>query len=143
MTSLAILLLLALTVVVGAVWYRKYGGYMPEPYRGRACKGASWKRAFPGAANDDIRTFLGLFVRAFAFRDTQTLQVEPEDKVIEVYRALYMRTGGVDGLELETFAKYIEKEYKVRLESIWSEALTFGALYLHCHGASAITERER
>lgn len=136
MTFITVLALLVVSLALAVLWNKRYGGYMPEPYRSRPCQGFAWKRVFPSSSDEEIRGFLRLFVGAFAYRDMQMLQVGPEDKIIDVYRAQNPQTGGVDGLELETLAAMTEKKYKIDFSVIWAESLTFGALFLACQDAS-------
>jgi len=58
-------------------------------YWRRACTGFAWRRRFPSASNAEIRSFLTLFVNAFAFAEFRRLSFSPDDKPLEVYRALY------------------------------------------------------
>ena len=132
MTAVAIIVALALVLLGFALWSREYGGYMPEPYRGRSCQGTAWRRSFPSASKEDIRAFLSTFAGSFAFRNTQKLQVGPQDEVLAIYRALYLRGGGIDALELETLAQVLEKQYQVEFRDIWHEKLTLGQLFESC-----------
>jgi propanediol dehydratase small subunit len=136
MTFIAVLGLLFVSLALAALWNKRYGGYMPEPYRSRPCQGFAWKRVFPISSDDEVRSFLHLFTQAFAYRETQMLQVGPEDKIIDVYRAQNPQTGGVDRLELESLAAKIEKKYKIDFSAIWAETLTLGALFAACQEAS-------
>ena len=133
MAYIVVLCLSATVLTIFAVWHKRFGGYMPEPYRSRPCQGFMWKRFFPLSSDDEIRTFLHQFADAFGYRNEQKLQVQPEDRIFEVYRSEYPRTGGIDGLELETFALDIEKKYGINFTALWSETLTFGGLYAVCH----------
>ena len=138
LAAVAIFVALALLLAIGALWSKRYGGYMPEPYRSRPCQGAAWKRRFPDASKVEIRVFLREFTEGFAFRESQKLQVGPEDEILTVYRTLYPKLGGMDALEMETFAKHVERRYQVRFSEIWSETLTFGQLFGSCQSASRL-----
>lgn len=142
MTFYAIAVLLVALILLTVLWHKRFGGYMPAPYRSRPCQGFAWKQHFPGSPDDEIRSFLRLFAQAFAYRDVQMLQVSPDDRLIDVYRAHHPKIGGVDGLELETFAAETEKKYKINCSVIWSEALTFGALFAACQDANVIKDTE-
>lgn len=137
MTFIAIFVFSGASIALLALWQKRIGGYMPEVYRNRPCQGFAWKRVFPSSPHDEIRTFLRLFAQAFAYRDAQMLQVSPADRVIDVYRAEHPQTGGIDGLEMETLAANIEKTYKIDFNAVWSEALTFGALFAACLAADS------
>ena len=80
-----------------------------RPYWERACMGIRWRRRFPEAPKTEIREFLDLFVDAFAFRRKRRCRFSPDDKVMEVYRALYPPGGEMDCMELETLCKMLEK----------------------------------
>lgn len=108
------------------------GGFAPEPFRSRRCQGTAWKQSFPEAAKQDIREFLDMFAVSFSFRRSQRLQFAPDDRIMAVYGAIYPGTGWIDGLELETLAMRTERRYGVRLAELWSEGLTFGALFAAC-----------
>ena len=136
MTYVTVIVVACLFFAVVTVWHRRYGGYLPEPYRSRPCQGFAWRRAFPDSSKDEIKDFLRLFGGAFAYREAQKLQVAPEDNVLAVYRAEYPRVGGIDGCELEMFAASVEKAYKIDFVEIWSEAATFGTLFAACQAAS-------
>ncbi len=97
---------------------------LPASIRERRCQGAAWRRAFPDAPKQAIREFLSVFVDAFSFRTSDRLKFCPEDKIIDVYRSVYPKRWLPDELELETFAKDLEKRFGFRLESIWCDQLT-------------------
>ena len=107
----------------------KYGTSLPRPYRSRHCEGRGWREAFPAASKREIRSFLLLFVSAFAFKDVDKLKFGPNDKVWEIYRALYPSRWIPDALELETLANDLRKLHGLELHSIWSEELTLGELF--------------
>ena len=129
-TALVILLSLAVLLFAGTLWSKRYGGYIPEPFRSRSCQGKNWKRAFAESNKEEIRSLLLIFAESFAFRPNQKLQVAPDDKVLTVYRALYPRGDGIDALELETLATKIERKYGFSFNKVWNEELTFGQLFL-------------
>lgn len=132
MAYFVVLSLAALVLTIFAIWHKRYGGYMPKPYRSRPCQGFMWKRVFPRSSNDEIRIFLHQFAEAFNYRKEQKLQVRPEDIILHVYRSKYPGNFGVDGLELEAFALKIERMYGINFTAAWSETLTFGDLYTSC-----------
>jgi propanediol dehydratase small subunit len=107
----------------------KYGAGLPRPYSSRNCEGRGWRRAFPTASKNEIRSFLLLFVSAFAFSDKDKLKFRPDDKILDIYRNLYSSEWLPDALELETLASKLQKQYTLELESIWSDELTLGELF--------------
>lgn len=126
---------LAIPNLLGAVafWVIRFGGYTPEPYRSRPCQGRAWKTAFPQKSKHEIREFLLLFTNAFALRQNQKLQINPNDGILDLYKTIYPTNRfGIDNLELEAFAMGLKKKYKIDFNTIWSEELTFGRLYEYC-----------
>jgi propanediol dehydratase small subunit len=116
-------------VILLSLFWMKFGAILPEKYRLRKCQGAQWRRAFPHATKDDIRSFLLLFTFAFAFRDSEKLKFSPNDGVWEIYRNLYPNRWIPDGLELETLTSEIGTKHAVALRDIWSEKLTLGEIF--------------
>lgn len=95
----------------------------------RTCQGKGWRIAFPSASKQDIREFLAVFVDAFAFSKKERLKLNPEDQVLQIYRAIYPSRWTLDALELETLAKDIEAKYGFSLESILHDKVTLGELF--------------
>lgn len=115
-------------------WIFRFRGYAPEPYSSRPCQGRAWKTTFPEKSKHEIRVFLLIFTNAFAFRQNQKLQINPCDGILELYQTIYPTNHfGIDNLELEAFARDLEKKYKIDFSAIWSEDLTFGRLYESCN----------
>lgn len=99
----------------------------------RRCTGRTWLKAFPSASTDEIRRFLGLFVDAFALPRHRDLKFSPADQVMAVYRSLYPDRGWPDALELETFARGIERTYSIKVGEVWRDDITLGKV---CTGGS-------
>ena len=95
----------------------------------RSCNGAAWRQRFPDSSKDQIREYLEIFARSFAFDLKHGLKFHPDDGIFGVYRTLYPSHGEPDCLELESLAQLISKRYQVDLNSIWRENLTLGDLY--------------
>ena len=108
-----------------------------KAYWQRRCSGRAWKSSFPSAPKQQIRSFLYLFVDAFAFPRHRALQFLPSDRVLSVYRALYPSKGLPDALEVETLAAQLQKTYGVSLSAIWSEELTLGQIFDRCRVPAA------
>jgi propanediol dehydratase small subunit len=101
-------------------------------YWDRYCTGRKWRKKFPDAPKEEIRAFLGVFVRSFGFSQKRRCAFAPEDKVMEVYRAVYPSGWAVaDGLELESLALDLERKYGVQAFERWKEAgdVTLGELF--------------
>jgi hypothetical protein len=100
-------------------------------YWSRPCMGKQWKKRFPHVAKAEIRSYLEAFVESFAFKRDKKLKFEPNDKIIDIYQTLYPENERHlgDGLELESFAVDLEKNYGVDLVAIWNDELTLGQLF--------------
>ncbi len=120
---------LIITLIVIAIAWSVYTGDVPKKYRLRKCTGKNWKEKFPDVPKEEIRSFLFLFTDAFAFSRKQKLKFEPEDKILDIYKALYPAKWMPDSMEVETLAQDIEKEYNVSFKDIWHEDLTLGDLF--------------
>lgn len=95
----------------------------------RRCMGIRWRCRFPNASKAELREFLDLFAHAFGFNCQQSLCFSPDDRVMEVYRAVYPAGSLADHLELEVLALSIEKRYGVNWDVIWRENITLGELF--------------
>lgn len=98
-------------------------------YWKRDCTGALWKRRFPQATNTELRQFLALFADAFGFSARHPLCFSPDDRILEVYRALYPAKGWPDDMELERFAMQVEETYGADIIARWHEGITLGELF--------------
>jgi hypothetical protein len=117
---------LAISIRGICVEFHRFRGL--RAYAGRGCQGRAWKRAFPEATADDIRTFLGLFTGAFIMRRRRGLTFAPADSVLAVYRSCYPRWSG-DQCELERFVWNCRNCYGVDVEPIWRDGITLGELF--------------
>ena len=111
------------------IWAIPFDSTLPKKYRNRKCMGRNWKKSFPNTPNEEIRKFLILFTDAFAFSNKNKLKFEPEDKLLEIYRELYPSKWMPDSLEVETFAEYLEKEYRINFNEMWHEELSLGEVF--------------
>ncbi len=102
-----------------------------DRYLKRSCTESEWQRAFPEASEDSIRDFLESFIHGFAFRGKRRLKFIPDDKIMDIYKALYPAKDwiGADALELETFSIILEGEYKINLADVLTDDLTLGQLF--------------
>jgi propanediol dehydratase small subunit len=103
------------------------------PYWQRLCTGIRWRRRFPDAPKTEIREFLDLFVDAFAFRRRRRCCFLPDDRVMDVYRALHPPGDEFDSLELETFCKMLEERYGIDFATLWRKDITLGEIYEQTH----------
>ena len=102
---------------------------LPAKYKTRRCAGRAWKRAFPSASTQLIRTFLTLFVEAFAFNVQHRLTFNPQDSLLDIYHALYPHRWQADALEFETLDDRLKEHYQLSLDDIWHDGLTLGELF--------------
>jgi hypothetical protein len=118
-------------LLVAAIVEAIFVDQVPKRYLARSCMGKQWRLRFPSASKQDIRKFLDIFtVDAFAFRAKHKLKFSPDDKVMDIYVALYPPKWTVaDSLELETFAKRLQEEYGVDLVKRWNADLTLGDVF--------------
>jgi hypothetical protein len=93
--------------------------------------GIRWRRRFPGSPKSDIREFLELFCDAFGFSRASRRHFSPDDRVVEVYRALYPDRFMADALELETLESRLWQRYGVEMRGFWREDITFADVYSH------------
>ena len=110
-----------------------------RPYWERACMGIRWRRRFPDAPKSEIREFLDLFVDAFGFRRKRRCSFSPDDRVMDVYRALYPPGSEIDSLELETLCKVLKERYRVDFDAIWRQDITLGEIYERTHRGGLIS----
>lgn len=114
---------------VATAWLIRNLSRLPDPFQSRSCQGVKWRRAFPDAAKNDIRSFLSMFTQAFGFPEKKRLLFEPADTFLGIYRSLYPYKWMPDALELETFASMVKKTYGISLVDVWSDKLTLGKLF--------------
>ena len=95
----------------------------------RSCTGAEWRRCFPDASKEEIRSFLQAFIDAFGFRSKNRLAFSPEDKVLDVYRTVYPGWAVADAMELETFAEMLERNYGIDHVALENAEVTLGELF--------------
>lgn len=130
---------ITIAILIGAFLFGKSGGDLPTPFRSRSCQGRGWRRHFPQTPIEEIRNFLLFFVEAFAFSNNEKLKLNPDDKILEIYKALYPSKWMPDALEFETLAKDLKQKYSVELEKIWRDDLTLGDLFTECLKATPNT----
>jgi propanediol dehydratase small subunit len=122
--------IVAVAVAIEVVRWRKLRRFV-----GRGCSGRQWRRRFPKARRQDIRVFLVDFVDAFAL-SAPPLAFSPDDKLLDIYRALNPLTGSADALEFETLAEVMESRYALPVTE-WSTDITLGELFHRASRAGA------
>jgi len=126
---IAIFITIAMFVLVASILFERERKRRISRYWIRSCTGGEWRRRFPQIPKDKIREFLYCFVDGFAFKREKRLNFSPDDKVMDVYRALYPSEGWPDALELETFAKNLEKKYGFDLSRVKNPNVRLGELF--------------
>lgn len=139
MSTLTVLLVFGIAAIFA--WGLVCGGQLPKPYRARSCQGRAWRKAFPSATKLEIREFLALLVSAFAYDDREKLKLAPTDEVLQIYRAQYPSRLQPDALELETLAIDLERQHSLKLEALWKDGLTLGAMFAHTLERRRIAKR--
>jgi hypothetical protein len=132
--------IIIIAITIGVLLLGKLTGEgLPLPFRSRTCQGRGWKQNFPQTPITDIREFLLFFVEAFDFADNEKLKLNPNDKIMEIYKAMYPSKWTPDALEFETLAKNLRHKYSVEFVKIWRDDLTLGDLFTECQKATPNT----
>ncbi|MDP5136516.1 hypothetical protein ORJ04_11215 [Rheinheimera baltica] len=108
---------------------------LPKKYKDRKCEGRAWKKAYPLSPSDEIRSFLSVFVGAFAFNDQHKLKFNPNDKLIDIYKLLYPHKWQADVMEFETLADDLKFKYNLSFTEVWHDELTLGELFAKVQNA--------
>ena len=123
-----LLVLLFLYLVFGALVPA-----LPREYQSRTCAGRRWRRAFPGCGKSAIRRFLWCFTDGMSFQVSDGLKFGPEDRVFDVYRAIYGgRVPFGDDMECERFAENMSMTFQrpVRdVDALFHADVTLGELF--------------
>jgi len=127
---IAIIVVIVATVMIFSLPAERESKRRLQHYWNRICTGKEWRRKYPNATKDEIRRFLATFVDGFAFKSSQRLKFGPNDKVMDIYRALYPSTGWPDALEVETFARNLKREYSFDLAKVEDPDVTLGQLFM-------------
>jgi len=130
-------LLLLGVIILGGVAMFVAERHRFQRFWSRDCTGKAWKAAFPEASKAEIREFLDIFVRAFAFSTSRRLKFKPTDRVMEIYRTRYPSKLSADMLELETLTKLTRKRYGLDLVPGWRPETTLGEIFERVRGRVA------
>ena len=135
--KLAFLLLLVFFVV-----WSFFADNLPKKYTHRICSGRKWRQCFPKIKKEEIRRFLQIFIDSFLIKDKHRLKFKPDDKVMDIYRAIN-KYSTADAMETETLVMSLESEYSVELPSyLLSEKVTLGELFAFVTEKSGLTSEE-
>lgn len=121
--------IIAVVITINSIPVQRESKRRLQRYWDRFCTGADWRDRFPNVPKGEIRKFLQVFVDGFVFKDKQRLKFAPDDKIMDIYRALYPSEGWPDALELETFAQNLKKEYDFDLATVTDSNMTLGQLF--------------
>ncbi|HXU94456.1 MAG TPA: hypothetical protein VFP33_12445 [Gallionella sp.] len=103
--------LLVAAIAGTIIWSFFFGGKLPVPFNARTCQGRNWRRSFPAASKDEIRQFLSTFTESFAFNDQEKWKLNPNDQLLDIYRALYPHKWQADAMEFETLSEDLKSKY--------------------------------
>jgi len=70
-------------------------------------------------------------VESFAFRDREKLKLNPNDQILDIYRAQYPHKWQADALEFETLSKNLKSKYGADFNDVWRDDLTLGQLFAY------------
>ena len=123
-----LLVIMFLVAVVITTWNARQRRQAIQTFR-RGCAGRAWRNAFPDVTAEQVRTFLNVFADAFDLGRSMVLQMRPEDRPIDLHRAIYARTFGPDSLELVSFMLAVERKYGVKSRQILWEEVTLAEVF--------------
>jgi hypothetical protein len=133
---IVLVVIIGAVVIIAAMPIEKERKRRLQRYWDRVCTGGDWLKHFPTVPKGDIRKFLQAFSDGFAFKKQQRLKFAPDDKVMDIYRALYPSEGWPDALEIETFSENLKKEYGFDLATVTDPDVTLGQLFAMIRKAS-------
>jgi len=126
---IGIIIGIASIVVTTIILFKRERRKRLDVYWQRSCTGTEWGNRFPGVPNEVIREFLQAFADGFAFSNEKCLKFSPDDKVMDIYRALYPCKGWPDALEIETFAINLEEKYGLDIAKVEDHEIILGRLF--------------
>jgi propanediol dehydratase small subunit len=127
--GIGILIAAVAVVAIAATPVERESRRRLRQYWTRRCMGRQWRSRFTDVPKKEIRRFLDTFVDGFGFKSQNRLKFSPDDRVMDIYRALYPSEGWPDAMELETFAINLEENYGIDLAKIEDHGITLGALF--------------
>lgn len=120
----AIAIGLCILLALFTVWPRSATSYLAE----RGPRRSDWESLFSSAQMPTVERILALVGNAFLLREGDTWKLRPDDKPVEIYRAIYPKGSLADALELETLVGALEDEFLLApllspslLWNAWSE----------------------
>lgn len=98
-------------------------------YWDRSPTSAQWSATFAGVDTETIRAFLELFVDAFAFSRKRAFCFAPDDRLCEIYDALYPCGSRGAGGEMTALYGLLRARYKVSPAAQGFADLSLGDLF--------------
>lgn len=130
MKTIALCLLFCAALATSAVYWSGWAiRKRLARYYSRHCTGRAWRKRFPSATKEEIRSFLRLFAEAFQLETKRALSFSPDDKVMEVYRAIYPSPIMADALETERLVTGCAARYSVDVAKNCGADPTLGELF--------------
>lgn len=114
--------------IIGLLFERKRRKMLQRFWK-RSCTGVLWRRRFPSVQKQAIREFLDAFVDSFGFNAQKKLKFTPDDKIVDIYNALYPYKGLPDALEIAMLAINLEKRYGFDGAKVENNDITLGQLF--------------
>ena len=124
--SMVVLISLPFLIMLRTVFLRRRA---LRTFWDRACMGIRWRRRFPHSPKADIREFLSLLVDAFGFSQSRRCCFSPDDRLMDIYRAVFPPGSYMDNMELESLGLRLEERYGIDLFADERYDITLGEIY--------------
>jgi len=116
-------------ILIGGILAQRAFSERMDRFYGRRCTGRAWQERFPDVGKEEIRDFLKLFVESFALSSKRKLSFAPNDKIMDVYRAINPQIRGADALECETLVAACDERYGVDITRDFSDNTTLADVF--------------
>jgi hypothetical protein len=113
------------------IWFRTEREM--KRYWGRPSTATLWASSFPDATPADIRSFLEIFVDAFAFGAKRAFCFGPEDRLSEIYDALYPCGSRGAGGEMTCFYLMLQRRYGRSISADEFSGMSLGEIFDFMH----------
>ena len=112
----------------GRIWRER----MPRPYRDREHSENIWKQRFNSQAMKNVDDVLQMICDAFLFNPDQRYLLLPDDKISDIYRSCYPRSGlwywfSADRMEVESLFISLQKKFNFQT-SEWHNDITINEI---------------
>jgi hypothetical protein len=95
-----------------------------------------WRLEFPQSPSTEIRDFLRVFNRTLRLSRFRPCCFSPEQKVLDIWRAVHPARFMSDSSDLEILNSSLREKYGVDSRSLWTEDLTLGELFARVLGVT-------